>query len=54
MPSTAFWIDDFIDEMSRFPGGPYDDQVDAMSQALSYLLERGMFSDSVPVSLRLW
>ena len=54
VPSTAFWIDDFIDEMSRFPGGPYDDQVDAMSQALSYLLERGIFSDSMPVSLRLW
>lgn len=34
-PSIAPWIHDFIEECSSFPGGKYDDQVDAMSQALT-------------------
>lgn len=38
-PSMAPWIHDFIEECSAFPGGKYDDQVDAMSQALTALPE---------------
>jgi predicted phage terminase large subunit-like protein len=31
------WIDDFIDEVCRFPSGRFDDQVDAVSIAVSML-----------------
>ncbi|SDH77032.1 phage uncharacterized protein (putative large terminase), C-terminal domain-containing protein [Aneurinibacillus thermoaerophilus] len=34
-PSIAPWIHDFIEECSMFPNGKYDDQVDAMTQALA-------------------
>ncbi len=36
-PSMAPWIHDFIEECSAFPNGPNDDQVDAMTQALTRL-----------------
>jgi phage terminase large subunit-like protein len=32
--SIAPWILDFIEECAAFPNSAYDDQVDAMSQAL--------------------
>jgi len=35
--SVTPWADEFIDELARFPSGAHDDQVDTMSQALSYL-----------------
>ena len=31
------WIDEFIDEICRFPSGRFDDQVDAVSIAVSML-----------------
>ncbi|MGD9627810.1 MAG: phage terminase large subunit [Pyrinomonadaceae bacterium] len=31
------WIDDFVDEVCRFPSGRYDDQVDAVSIAVGML-----------------
>lgn len=31
------WVSDFIEESAAFPNGTYDDQVDAMTQAISYL-----------------
>jgi predicted phage terminase large subunit-like protein len=33
-PTIAPWIGGFLDECAAFPNGAYDDQVDAMSQAL--------------------
>lgn len=36
LPEQAPWIDIFIKEVSQFPQGAHDDQVDAMSQALRY------------------
>lgn len=33
-PSIAPWVHDFVEECSAFPNGAFDDQVDAMSQAL--------------------
>ncbi|MDI9412096.1 MAG: phage terminase large subunit [Bacillota bacterium] len=36
-PSIAPWVHDFIEECSAFPNGSHDDQVDAMSQALTRL-----------------
>jgi len=37
-PRFAPWVGDFIEECAAFPNGAHDDQVDAMTQALSYLL----------------
>jgi phage terminase large subunit-like protein len=34
LPSHASWIDEFKKETLSFPLGKYDDQVDALSQAL--------------------
>lgn len=33
----APWLDDFITELSLFPNGSKDDQVDSLSQALNYM-----------------
>ncbi len=37
VPANVPWLAGWMDEMAAFPGGRYDDQVDTMSQALSYL-----------------
>lgn len=41
LPSAAPWLQEYVDEMSSFPGGQYDDQVDQTTQALAYLDARG-------------
>ena len=40
LPERAPWLNDFLDELMMFPGGPHDDQVDSMTQALAYLQGR--------------
>lgn len=35
----APWLDEFLLEVTRFPNAKHDDQVDAFSQALHYLVE---------------
>lgn len=35
----AYWVDDFVEECAKFPKGANDDQVDAMTQALTQLIE---------------
>ena len=37
LPERASWVGDLVEELTRFPGAPHDDQVDACSQALEYL-----------------
>lgn len=37
LPKWASWLDDYIREITAFPGGKYDDQVDSTSQALEFL-----------------
>lgn len=37
-PELAPWVGDFLEEVAVFPNGSHDDQVDAMSQALSRLM----------------
>jgi len=32
---------DFVDELSAFPSGRHDDQIDALSQLLKYAKEKG-------------
>lgn len=36
-PAIAPWVWDFIDELTHFPTGRFDDRVDALSQGLHYL-----------------
>lgn len=36
----ADWTKDYVDEMTRFPTASHDDQVDATSQALTFLADR--------------
>lgn len=45
LPKDAPWVDDFLIEITRFPRRGYDDQVDALSQGLSW------FSDETNRSL---
>ena len=37
LPESAPWLDDYVDELTGFPGSKYDDQVDSTTQALQYL-----------------
>jgi len=41
LPDVAPWLIDFIEELSSFPAAPHDDMVDACTQALNYLREKG-------------
>jgi predicted phage terminase large subunit-like protein len=41
--SAAPWIHDFVEELSSFPSGAHDDQVDAMTQANAYYNDKGKF-----------
>ena len=36
IPQEAEWLQDFMEELSIFPKGPHDDQVDALTLALKY------------------
>jgi len=48
-PAMAPWVEEFLEEATAFPHGRYDDQVDAMTQALNRLRGTGG-SLSVPES----
>jgi predicted phage terminase large subunit-like protein len=37
LPSDAPWLDEYERELTGFPGGKYDDQVDSTTQALEFL-----------------
>jgi phage terminase large subunit-like protein len=39
LPEGAPWVPVFIDEVVQFPYGPFDDQVDAMTQFLDFIAE---------------
>lgn len=43
VPNTV-WIRDYISELTAFPTGAHDDQVDATSQALTYLAGSSLFT----------
>jgi len=42
LPDRASWLYDYIEELSAFPNGQFDDQVDSTSQALAYMARRGI------------
>lgn len=37
LPESAPWLDDYVREITGFPGSKHDDQVDSTSQALEFL-----------------
>jgi len=41
LPVRASWLDEYVLEITGFPGGKYDDQVDSTSQALEFLGDKG-------------
>jgi predicted phage terminase large subunit-like protein len=41
LPVSAPWLDEYIREVTSFPGSKYDDQVDSTTQALDYLKKNG-------------
>lgn len=45
LPANAPWLNDFLDEVSTFPGTVNDDQVDAMSLALDRLVQKTYDTD---------
>ena len=42
LPKTSLWRGDFLSEYLAFPGGRYNDQVDALSQFLGWQSNREM------------
>ena len=45
-PEEAPWLVDFENELFAFPNGRYDDQVDALIQALAYEPRAGIWTDA--------
>jgi predicted phage terminase large subunit-like protein len=43
VPDDASWLGEFEIEVSQFPQGRFDDQVDSMSQLLNWLREREIY-----------
>ena len=39
-PVSALWLKDCISELTSFPFGKFDDQVDAIGQGLTFMRER--------------
>ncbi len=44
LPSGATWLDDFLDEVTNFPGATHDDQVDAFVGGLTQLAVKSVWS----------
>ena len=42
LPRRAPWLADYVAELTSFPRGKQDDQVDAIAQALRWIGEEGM------------
>jgi len=47
LPNQAPWLDAFQSELAQFPHGKHDDQVDSMSQFLTWITERAKRSGSI-------
>jgi predicted phage terminase large subunit-like protein len=50
LPEGAPWLEDFISEHASFPVGMRDDQVDALSQAIIYLVNNEDISRAIAMS----
>jgi predicted phage terminase large subunit-like protein len=51
LPRKAPWLSDFENEIFAFPNGGYDDQVDALIQALAHKLPSYLWDDGAPTGL---
>jgi len=40
LPRKAYWLDDFMQELLAFPASRHNDQIDAFSQALTFVFNR--------------
>jgi hypothetical protein len=40
LPVEAHWLADFLHELTTYPNGHYDDQVDSTSQALAWMKQK--------------
>ena len=47
----AAWIGEYIDEMSKFPSSPFDDQVDGTTQYLDYISQKPTLMQRPPSGL---
>ena len=45
-PTETPWVNEFITELLQFPTGAHDDQVDALTQGLNYLMHRRTYNFS--------
>lgn len=43
-PEKAKWVREFLDEVVHFPAGQHDDQIDAVSQGINYLINKPQIS----------
>ena len=50
LPSQAPWLDEYVREITGFPGSKYDDQVDSTSQALEFLGPMAYLANFTPFS----
>jgi predicted phage terminase large subunit-like protein len=41
LPRSAHWLDEYVRELTAFPGSKYDDQVDSTTQAIDHLKKNG-------------
>lgn len=45
LPYSAPWLEEYVRELTSFPGSKYDDQVDSTTQALDHLKNKASFFD---------
>ena len=50
LPKDAAWLDEYVREITIFPGGRFDDQVDSTSQAFEILGPLASPADYQPFS----
>lgn len=58
LPESAPWINDFVEETSKFPNSEYKDQTDALTQALNWFVDNSEgidpFAQALASSLRVY
>jgi predicted phage terminase large subunit-like protein len=54
LPKQAPWLDEYIQEITGFPGTKHDDQVDSTSQALDILEKYAFLPDKHPFHWPTW
>jgi len=47
LPREAPWLAEYVDELTLFPAGRHDDQVDSTAQALGFISRRALMPGMV-------